>query len=66
MLAAVAFFAAMDTSLRYLGAAVPVLLLLIVRYLVQALLMAPVLMNVRAAARQRQSLSVVAADSTAD
>ncbi|MBL8331263.1 MAG: DMT family transporter [Rubrivivax sp.] len=43
MLAAVSCFAAMDTTVRHLGAAVPVLMLLILRYLTQALLMAPVL-----------------------
>lgn len=44
MLAAVTCFAAMDTAVRHLGGAVPVLLLLILRYLTQALLMIPVLM----------------------
>lgn len=43
MLAAVACFAAMDTSVRHLGAVVPVLLLLSFRYWVQALVMAPAL-----------------------
>ncbi len=43
MLAAVTCFAAMDTSVRHMGAAVPVLMLLILRYLTQAVLMAPVL-----------------------
>lgn len=43
MLAALSCFAAMDTMVRYLGGAVPVLLLLILRYLTQAVLMAPVL-----------------------
>jgi drug/metabolite transporter (DMT)-like permease len=43
MLAAVACFAAMDTSVRMLGATVPVLLLLSFRYWVQAVVMAPVL-----------------------
>ncbi len=43
MLVAVTCFAAMDTSVRYLGAAFPVLALLTWRYLAQAVLMAPVL-----------------------
>lgn len=43
MLAALSCFAAMDTTVRYLGGAVPVLLLLILRYLTQAVLMVPVL-----------------------
>jgi drug/metabolite transporter (DMT)-like permease len=43
MLVAVTCFAAMDTVVRHLGSAVPVLLLLILRYLTQAVLMAPVL-----------------------
>jgi drug/metabolite transporter (DMT)-like permease len=44
MLAALTCFAAMDTTVRFLGAAVPVLVLLILRYLTQAVLMVPVLL----------------------
>ena len=43
MVAAVSCFAAMDTTVRHLGSAAPVLLLLILRYLTQALVMAPAL-----------------------
>jgi drug/metabolite transporter (DMT)-like permease len=44
MLAALTCFAAMDTTVRFLGATVPVLVLLILRYLTQAVLMVPVLL----------------------
>jgi drug/metabolite transporter (DMT)-like permease len=44
MLSAVTCFAAMDTVVRHLGGSVPVLLLLILRYLAQAVLMVPVLL----------------------
>ena len=47
MLAALTCFAAMDTTVRYLGEAVPVLLLLSLRYLMQAVLMVPVLVLMR-------------------
>jgi drug/metabolite transporter (DMT)-like permease len=43
MVAAVSCFAAMDTGVRHIGGTVPVLMLLILRYLTQALLMAPAL-----------------------
>lgn len=43
MLLAITLFATMDTLVRLMGQGVPVLWLLLVRYLVQAVLMAPVL-----------------------
>lgn len=45
MLAAVACFATMDTVVRYLGTSIPVLLLLFLRYVVQAVVMVPVLLR---------------------
>lgn len=45
MLAAVTCFATMDTVVRYLGTSIPVLLLLFLRYVVQAVVMVPVLLH---------------------
>lgn len=47
IVAAVFCFATMDTFVRLLGAQLPVLLLLLLRYLIQAVLMAPVLLMMR-------------------
>lgn len=56
MLAAVTCFAAMDTAVRHLDHAVPVLMLLILRYLTQALLMGPLLMLRRHSFRSQRPL----------